>query len=109
MYKLELQWKEFNIDLPALDSQLRASYPSYVGNQAYSVLELWFNEEPSQEDKDAIQALWDGIEDDQHALAQSYTSQADIEAEIEVKKQSAKTKLLALGLTEDEVKALVGV
>ena len=109
MYQIQLHWKEFDINLQELDSQLRASYPSYVGNQAYSVLELYFSEEPTEQEKEDIQALWDGIEDDQHQLAQSYTSQEDILTDKEVKKQSAKTKLLALGLTEAEVQALLGV
>ena len=109
MYKLELQWKEFNIDLKAFDEQLKASYPSYLGPQAQVVLELYFSEEPSQEAKDAISALWDSIDSDQHALAQSYVSKDSIEADKASKKQSAKAKLLALGLTEAEVSALLGV
>lgn len=110
MFMMKLEWKQFNIDLKTLDAQLRASYPVYVGNQARQEhLELWFTEEPSQEDKDAILALWDSINSDQHVLAQSYVSASAIQADKETKKQSAKAKLLTLGLTEAEVQALLGV
>lgn len=108
MYKIELQWKNFNIDLPALDAQLKLDYPSYVGNQAHSVLELWFSEEPSQEAKDAIDALWAAIDTDQHAMALSYQSMAQVQAAVDAQKVSAKAKLAALGLTEAEIKSLVG-
>jgi hypothetical protein len=108
MYKLELQWKEFNIDLQTLDAELRISYPLYIGNQAHSVLELWFNEEPNQADKDSIQAIWDAIDSNQHPMAQSYKSAAQVKTEREVQKASAKAKLVVLGLTEDELKALLG-
>lgn len=107
MYKMEFQWKEQNVDLTQLDQQLRASYPEYSGNQAGPILELWFTSEPSQADKDAIGALWAEIDAD-HALVQSYKSMAQVEADLEAKKASAKAKLAALGLTEAELKALLG-
>lgn len=108
MHMMKLEWKEFNVDLKTLDAQLRASYPTYAGNQAHSCLELWFTEEPSQEDKELIQLMWDEIDSDQHAMAQSYQSAGVVKAEAEAKKASAKAKLAALGLTEDELKALLG-
>lgn len=107
MFKIELQWKEFNIDLRALDAKMRLDYASYTGNQAYSILELWFSEELSQEDKDAIVAYWDGLTEESDE-ASSYESAADLEADRIAKKASAKAKLEALGLTEDELKAILG-
>lgn len=107
MYKLTLQWKEFNVDLRALDAQLRQDYASYVGNQAHNVLELWFSEEPSEQEKADIQAYWDGLVD-QSAEAQSYQSAADIEADRVAKAASGRAKLIALGLTEEEADALLG-
>ena len=107
--KISLQWKEFNINLDALGAQLKVSYPSFGGFYADAQLDVYFSEDLSQQDQDAIQALWDSITNDQHELAQSYISQADLDADKEVKKASAKTKLLGLGLTEAEVKAILGV
>lgn len=106
-FMLKLEWKDCKIDLQALDQQLRASYPAYVGNQAHAHLELWFSEEPAQADKDAIKALWDSI-DANHALSKSYKSMDEIKAMQQAKKDSAKAKLSALGLDADELKALLG-
>lgn len=107
MFMIKLEWKDFSVDLRALDAQLRADYEHYKGNQAHSYLELWFDEEPSQEDRDAIDALWAAI-DENHAMAQSYESYQDVKAAADAKRASAKAKLEALGLTEDELKALLG-
>jgi len=107
MYQVNLQWKEFNVDLKALDESLRASYPNYKGNQAHSVLELWFDEEPSQEDKDAIEALWAALDPDD-AMVESYKSAAQLKAASDAKRESGRAKLAALGLSEDELKALLG-
>lgn len=108
MFKLELQWKEFNVSLPVLDAKMRQDYESYTGPQAYSILELWFTSEPSQEDKDAIHAYWNGLNSDSEE-ATSYKSSADIEADKDAKKASAKAKFIGLGLSEAEAKAVLGL
>lgn len=82
MQKLELQWREFNVDLEAVEAKMKTDYPeSYKGNQSGLCLELWFDELPSQEDCEAIQAWWDALtaESDE---AVSYRSQAQIQAAI---------------------------
>lgn len=104
---MKLEWKEHKVDLQALDQQLKAMILQYVGNQAHAHLELWFSEEPSQEQKEAIENMWAAI-DAAHPLAQSYKSADEIKAQQVAKKESAKAKLAALGLTEDELKALLG-
>jgi hypothetical protein len=107
MYKIELQWKEFNVNLQKVNEAIPSICNSYAGNQANSVLELWFSEEPSDQEKADIQAYWDALTD-QSAEAQSYKSAADIETERLAKKASAEAKLIALGLSQDEVKAILG-
>lgn len=107
MYMMKLEWKAFNVDLAALDVSLRAAYPHYAGNQAQAYLELWFNEEPSQEAKDAIDALWAAI-NAEHAMAASYQSAAQLKTAADSQKASARAKLAVLGLTTEELKALLG-
>lgn len=107
MYSIKLQWKEFSVDLKAIDSALRGLYDNYAGNQAYSVLELWFTEEPSDSDKAAVLAYWAGIESDS-SEAESYQSASDLETAKAVKRASGKAKLVALGLSEEEADALLG-
>jgi hypothetical protein len=104
---MTLQWKEFSVDLRALDASLRAAHPHYAGNQAHSVLELWFDEEPSQEDKDAIEALWAALDPDD-AMVENYQSAAQLKTAADAKRESGRAKLAALGLSEDELKALLG-
>ena len=92
MQKLELQWKEFNVDLEALDAKLKVDHPSsYKGNQASSCLELWFDELPDQAAKDAIQAFWDALTAES-AEAVSYRSQAQIKAALEALKADIPSK-----------------
>lgn len=91
MFKMEMEWKEFNIDLEAIDAKLRQDEPLYVGNQASNKLELFFSEEPSQESKDAIQAFVDGL-DAQSPEAISYRSQQDIQQAIQALKQGIPAK-----------------
>ena len=104
---MEMQWKEFNVDLRAVDAHMRSSHPEYTGNQAAASLELWFSEALSEEDQSAVIAYWDDIHDDS-AEATSYESAADLAADVAAKKASGKAKLAALGLSEDEIAALVG-
>ena len=104
---MRLDWKTYNVDIGMLDAAIRAMNTTYCSNQANSCLELWFLEEPSDADRAAILALWDGILPDSEMVT-GYRSAAQIKADQSAKKASAIEKLKALGLTDDEVAALIG-
>lgn len=107
-WSMKLEWKEFNLSLSEVEVWMKANAGEhYCGNQAHSCLELWFLEEPSEEIKEAIEAHWDALEDNSDE-AEAYQSYEDLAADRAAKKASGKAKLLALGLSEDEVAALVG-
>ncbi len=112
-YMIKLQWQAFNVSLPAIEDELRAQYPSYVGNQAHSVLELHFNADPSiapengQSPQALIEAWWAAMTSSS-AEATAYQSAAQIESAAATAKASALSKLQALGLTSAEIAALVG-
>lgn len=91
----------------AVEALMRANYEHYVGNQSGAILELLFSQEPSSEEKADIQAYWDGLASDSDE-AESYQSREDVEADRASKKASGKAKLAALGLTEEEISALLG-
>src|SRR6185369_487645 len=91
MQKIELQWREFNVDLEAVDAKLRAEQPSYKGNQAASCLELWFEELPSQEDQDVLVAWWDALTEESDE-AVSYRSMAQIQEAIQTIKEGIPAK-----------------
>jgi len=77
-------WKKYNDDGSAIPNNQRMCYECLILNDATATL-------PSEADVNAkIQEL------------------KDAEADVVTKKASGKQKLLDLGLTEEEVKALIG-
>lgn len=107
-FMIPLEWKEFSVNLQSVDTWMKANAgDQYCGNQAHGRLELWFLEEPSQDAKDAIAAYWDALHEDS-AEATAYRSWASVKADIATKKASGKAKLAQLGLTDEEIAALVG-
>jgi hypothetical protein len=108
MQSKQLEWKEFSVDLKAIDAKFKADYPNnYAGNQAHSIMELYFTEELTEQMNTDIDAYWDDLTAES-AEATSYQSAAQLAQVTATQKTSAKAKLAALGLTEDEIKALVG-
>lgn len=108
MVIIKLEWKEFNLNLAAVETWLRANAGEhYTGNQASSGLELIFTEEPSQEVLDDIGAYWELLTEESDE-ATSYLSRDDVAAARAAKKASGLEKLIGLGLTEEEANAIVG-
>jgi len=107
-YSIELEWKEFNVCLETVHAWMQANAGEhYRGSSADSKLRLHFVEEPSQEVKDDVAAYWEALDEESDEAA-NYMSAADRAAEVEAKKASGKAKLAALGLTAEEIAALVG-
>lgn len=108
-FAMRLDWKEdLSLDLNMVDVKLKElAGENCCGNQAAAQLEIWFLEEPAQEIKDLIQAYWDSL-DESSPEAEAYKSADARKEEAQAKKASGKAKLLALGLTEEEVAALMG-
>ena len=78
MFKIELQWKDFNVSLPMIEEWVRANTTNtYDGASADYKLTLWFNSEISDNQKQAIIDYWDQIESDD-LEATSYVSSEQI-------------------------------
>jgi len=109
MFNLELQWREFNVSLPSLMIWIGANITSTqcVGLSANSSLQIHMEFEPNEQEKLGLQSYWDGLTD-QSQEAQDYVPSVDLEAAKQIKKASAEAKLIALGLTQDEVNAILG-
>lgn len=108
-YNVELNWKEHSVNLDAFHAWAKDNCGAdYCGMSSDANLRMHFLEEPSEEIKAAIVAQWEACDDAEHAMCTSYKSIEERKAEAEAKKVSGKAKLLALGLTEAEVAALVG-
>lgn len=107
---ISLEWKDHSVDLEALESWLKDNAgDKYCGNSADKGLTLWFLDEPGEEVRKAIADKWAELDDEKHEMAQSYESQAERQASKEKAKQDAIKKLAkASGLTQTEIKALLG-
>jgi hypothetical protein len=112
MFKLELQWKEFKVDVKKVIDSVKLLSDIHVGTVSGQSLELWFSSEPSNEVKAQILAYWDSI-DAASIEAVTYKSADQLKQESDAVKlaniNSAKAKLAALGLSEAEISAIIGV
>lgn len=106
-FTLELEWQAFNIDLAAMETWFKANAGAdYCGSSADTNLKLHFTAEPTQAIKDAIQTKWDSLTEISDE-AVSYKSYTTLSSEKETAKASGKAKLAALGLTAEEIDALL--
>lgn len=109
-FSMKLDWKDgISVSLDAMETWFKANAGAeYRGNSADDKgLTLWFAEVPSEEEQEAVQAKWDAIDEDS-AEVEAYVPMEDIQAAKAAKKASAIAKLADLGLTQDELKALLG-
>lgn len=113
MFNLDLKWKEFNINLAKVKEWLNENIETQItGLSGNSMLQIHFLEEPSEVELELIIEYWNEL-DEESDEAISYKSgeqvtQEEREAKLELI-QSAKTKLAALGLSEAEISAILGV
>lgn len=112
IHSIELAWKEFSINMDKVEAHLRANLSSaYCGNSAGAKLTLWFIAEPSEDDKAAVELYWESVHADSEEATSYQTAAQKATAEAAnktAKVSSATAKLLALGLSADEVKAILG-
>ena len=97
---IEKPWKEFNISLPKLREALEALTPKAAGIAIGHGGALWlcFSEQPSEAEMAQIDALYEAI-DEEHEIATSYQTQAQIEAAAQAKKEAREAAIQALKLS----------
>jgi hypothetical protein len=107
MKNIRLEWKEFNVDIESVSNSIKTiAGDTFLGIQSHDCLELWFSEEPKEDVKDAIADFWKKIKKTSF-VAKNYESKEEALKTKEAKKASAAAKLLALGLDEEEVQAIL--
>lgn len=107
VHTIALEWKAFNLDCNIVRDWAKANLANCSGASANSKFEVHFTEQPTEDDRAALELHWESMtEESEEALA--YKSEQERKAEKEAKKESAKNKLLDLGLTEDEISAMIG-
>ena len=112
MYSIDLAWLSFPVSLSAVEAWIKANQgANYVGNSADHDLTLWFSAQPTDNQISAIQAYWAGLTSES-SEATSYQTADQIKAAAASAKAShlasATTKLEALGLSADEIAAILG-
>jgi hypothetical protein len=111
MITLDLNWKQFNVSLSKIREWVDANITTpCVGISANSKLQIHFEQEPEELDKNALLSYYEAI-DEESIEATSYQTreqeEAARQADLQAKQNSARAKLLALGLTEDEIAAIL--
>jgi hypothetical protein len=111
MITLDLNWKTFNISLPKLREWIDANIATpCVGISANSKLQIHFEQEPEELDKNALLSYYEALDEESIEATSYLTKEQELaaqQAELQAKKDSAKAKLLTLGLTEDEIAAIL--
>jgi hypothetical protein len=108
MFNLELQWKQFNINLDKVQIWIKSNIETeLIGISANSSIQLHFAAKPSEEEIEEINEYWNKLKKSS-SEAKTYKSSEEIKNEMVSSKQSALNKLKEIaGLTEDEVNALL--
>ena len=101
-FKIDLQWKSFNVNLDEVRAWLKANAESFDGLQAHSILEAWFFTQPSEEVIQVVKDYWDALTEE----STTYISADQIKAEVALAKARAHEKLSTLGFTPAEIAAL---
>lgn len=111
MKTIQLEWKEFNINLEKIHEMAKLIDESCCGLFANSKLEVHFTNDISEEKEQELKDYWDSITEESEE-AESYKTQEQINKEKKeadkLAKASATQKLKALGLTDDEISAMMG-
>jgi len=93
MYNIELQWKEFSVDLELLNDWIKTQTDKCIGISANSKLELHFSEEPEQSVKDAIANKWNEMNEDAPEVV-NYRSNDQVKAIINAAKEAMTTSAM---------------
>lgn len=90
MFSVTKDWKEYRIHLGEFSTAIKViANKSYIGCSADYRMTLWFNEEPSEEIKSQIDAIWDNLTEEGEAA--KFKLDADRDAAVILAKESLLT------------------
>jgi len=109
---INLDWKAFKVDMNLVHAWLaKNAGDKYCGCSANSQFQVHFTDEPGQDVRSAVVSYWNKI-NKKSAEYKNYQSAEDRRADVANAQAKAKasglSKLKALGLTDDEINALMG-
>lgn len=110
-YDINLPWKSFNVDLNTVVAWIQANAGSaYAGASADYDLSLHYTSEPGDVVRAAVASYWAAV-DISSSEHTNYMSESDRVAAAAANKAAklatATSKLEALGLTADEIAAII--
>jgi len=109
---INLQWQSFNVDLNTVDAWMKANAGAqYCGLSANSQLQIHFNMDPGSTIASDIAAYWAGLNSGSPEATNYESQSARASAAASARASalaSATSKLEALGLSANEIKALIG-
>ena len=91
MYSVKLAWHEHNLDLPAVETYVKANFPHCVGNSADTALTFWFTEALSTGQEQNLRSYWAAL-GNVSPEAQSYVPAVVLTDRIAELKADAVTK-----------------
>lgn len=107
-FDINLQLPSFKLDTDTVDAWMRVNAGSnYLGASIDYDMSLHFSADPGLDIAAAIQAYWSGLSNSSPE-AINYKSPDALESARATARTSAITKLTALGLSADEVSAILG-
>jgi hypothetical protein len=111
-FDINLQWQSFNVDLNTIHTWMLANAgANYCGLSANNQLQVHFTADPGDSVAAAIASYWAGLTN-ASPEATNYMSESSRAAAAAsnraAKLASASAKLEALGLSADEIAAIVG-
>lgn len=88
---VDLKWKGFSVNVTLIEQWLKTNAgPNYVSSNAGSSLKLYFTQEPSKQDSDAIKLYWKNLTD-QSDEAKTYKSRDQLKSEADAYKAELET------------------
>lgn len=61
VYTIDLQWKEYRVDLEDFARWLRSNIPNYIGMSANAICQIHTSEEPTIQDRLALEEYWNSV------------------------------------------------
>lgn len=105
---INLDWKGFNVDLNTIRAWMQANVGTYfAGLSANTRLVAHFTAEPGDSARAAVASYWAAL-NNSSTEATAYKSMDQRDSDLAAAAVSGKAKLAVLGLSDEEIAALIG-
>lgn len=110
-FDINLEWLAFNVDMNTVDTWMKANAgANYCGLSANDFMQVHFTADPGNDVAIAVEGYWTSLNTGSPEATNYMTASArlaSVETAKAAKIASATAKLEALGLTADEIAAII--